>query len=1018
MGTNNGSAGVETREIDISGISARTPAGTPACIISPTVQGPAFVPTMVTTLSDYVSVFGGINVDTPLGYLTAREWFDNSTVPLVQVRVLGAGTGASRNANGIVTGAGFVVGEQQPVESAVGIIGNNGYANAGGVTGSVYMLGCFMSQSANSTVFSDAGLQTLGQNVATPIVRGVLFAPSGVVLRLSSAASPSAAPSTAFIASESSYSGSFTGSLNIQGGAQNFVMILNGHKGTATYPNVISASFDPTAISHFPSMFNTDPLKIEQAGHLLYSNFNIYPSFAQPTGSGIVVEASASIYGGAGIENIAFLVPGSGSAATHTSNIGTSVTPNYEGFQDRFGSALSPWVISQGFGGNAYSLFRFHHLSDGESSNNSVKISIANIQPGTATQPYGFFDVIVRQIDDGDDIGTEIKLEPFTKCTLDPTSPNYIGKKIGSIHNFFNFDTDLLSQKIVTTGEYPSKSRYIRVEIADAVEAMEIDPSAIPFGFRGPQHLVTAGSSSLYNIRHGDILAGAANAYFNTASIGTYPLYKAVQPPIPMRLNLKKSGESSSVSTNLYWGVNFQTETSATDPNMSREFNKSILGYSKFYPSFDDSTDVQFSVYDNTGTAMTTASYILDSDKFNNNLFTLEKIKVVTGSAGTPDTSTTALLNWQYVRSGIIVADNATKTRALQVSDLVGNNPVQSLAKFSFYLERGFDGVRVFNNGTRYLKNIAAAQEIAQTSRGLTDGPTVKSYIKSLNIISDVNEVNMHLLVIPGIRERFITDAAITTVEKDRFDCFYIMDIEQFSSLGASLTGSYTNVSTVQTALNFSNRGVNSSFAAAYYPDVNIRVGGSGVVYEKMPPSVVVFGVYGKNDTVGQVFNAPAGSTRATLTNVTDFAAGIDKTNADTLYLTSINPLLSKPGVGPVVWGQKTTLAKESLLNRVNVRRLLIAIRREVRKAGNQFMFEPAREETLKAFNAAVQPIMQRYQAAGGVQKYKVAIDASTTTQADLDNKTLRGKIFLIPTTSLEFLSIDFVVTSRENFVG
>jgi phage tail sheath protein FI len=96
----------------------------------------------------------------------------------------------------------------------------------------------------------------------------------------------------------------------------------------------------------------------------------------------------------------------------------------------------------------------------------------------------------------------------------------------------------------------------------------------------------------------------------------------------------------------------------------------------------------------------------------------------------------------------------------------------------------------------------------------------------------------------------------------------------------------------------------------------------------------------------------------------------------------------------------------------------LIAIRREVRAVANQFLFEPAQASTLSAFNAAVQPIMQRYQAAGGVEKYKVVIDTTTTTQADLDNKTLRGKIFLVPTTSLEFLSIDFVVTNRNNFVG
>jgi phage tail sheath protein FI len=81
-------------------------------------------------------------------------------------------------------------------------------------------------------------------------------------------------------------------------------------------------------------------------------------------------------------------------------------------------------------------------------------------------------------------------------------------------------------------------------------------------------------------------------------------------------------------------------------------------------------------------------------------------------------------------------------------------------------------------------------------------------------------------------------------------------------------------------------------------------------------------------------------------------------------------------------------------------------------------LFEPAKATTLAAFNAAVQPIMARYQAAGGVEKYKVVIDATTTTQADLDNKTLRGKIYLIPTTSLEFFTIDFFVTNRDNFVG
>ena len=118
------SPGTIAREFDISQPTTRSPSGVPALVISTTAKGPAFVPIMATTLTQYVSVFGGLNANTPLGYLSAREWFSNTAVPIMQVRVLGAGQGLSRNGNGTVTDAGFVVGAQQPSGSA-GAIGNN-----------------------------------------------------------------------------------------------------------------------------------------------------------------------------------------------------------------------------------------------------------------------------------------------------------------------------------------------------------------------------------------------------------------------------------------------------------------------------------------------------------------------------------------------------------------------------------------------------------------------------------------------------------------------------------------------------------------------------------------------------------------------------------------------------------------------------------------------------------------------------------------------------------------------------
>ena len=138
----------------------------------------------------------------------------------------------------------------------------------------------------------------------------------------------------------------------------------------------------------------------------------------------------------------------------------------------------------------------------------------------------------------------------------------------------------------------------------------------------------------------------------------------------------------------------------------------------------------------------------------------------------------------------------------------------------------------------------------------------------------------------------------------------------------------------------------------------------------------------------------------------------LSRKNLDDLYDADINPITSFPGTGLVIWGQKTLLESASSLDRINVRRLLIDIRRSVRNVANSLLFEPNRQETLDKFNSLVNPIMQRVQEQGGVDRYKVVIDTSTTTQADVENNTLRGKIFLQPTRAVEFIALDFVVTN------
>ena len=113
-----------------------------------------------------------------------------------------------------------------------------------------------------------------------------------------------------------------------------------------------------------------------------------------------------------------------------------------------------------------------------------------------------------------------------------------------------------------------------------------------------------------------------------------------------------------------------------------------------------------------------------------------------------------------------------------------------------------------------------------------------------------------------------------------------------------------------------------------------------------------------------------------------------------------------------MVFGQKTLLAAQSALDRVNVRRLLIDVRRKVKKVANTLLFEPNREATLSRFSAAVTPILTQIQQQQGLDRFKVLIDTTTTTQADVENNTIRGKVFLQPTRAVEFISLDFVVTN------
>jgi len=893
-----------------------------------------------------------------------------------------------------------------------------------GATGNRTITSDLASVSIGGNTVATNGAFTGGyeNNHAVPIIRGILMAPSGVTLGLSgNYTADSSAPALTLTASSrlghtkegtpynathrytgnDGMRGGLTGSIKL--GSQEFVMLLNGHKGSSLYPRVVTASLDMRNPNYFGNIFNTDSTKIEEAGHYLYGRYDIHPALAVVTGAGVLNPGSTDDGGTTPYNDAVFLTHGSGSL---NSNSGASTRPNYESFESRYTTAFSPYVISQDFGGSPYDVFRVEALSDGRVSTDRFKISIENIKKTNSdTEKFGSFDLVVRRFDDTDEL--PVVLEAFRGVDLDSTSGRFIARVVGDQKAYYNFDANSGAQKLIVEGDYPNNSRLIRIKQSTALKKSEIPDEGLPMGFRGPYHMVTSGSSQLHPVTGVLNFAGVNPVGSEDIQGKMVNLNRAVEPPIPFRETVALgSGQTKRAKASFYWGVQFSNKEDITEPNKVALFNQSMRTYAKFFPRFEGS-DQDFSVGNNAGTA-DSGGVIFDSDRFNNNKFTLEKIQVRTGSDTLADPS--YWLSASYNRKGNITANQTNKTRAFKVDDLksAGN---RNYAKFTFFLQGGFDGTNLFNKDKMKLTNAAAVREMDDaTAQGATSGPTVASFRKAIDIMGNTSDVSIKLLTIPGMRDTGITDYAIDSVES-RFDALYIMDIEERDTLNTIVTSSAQIVHVKNTTTDFTNRALDTSFAAAYFPDVIQRDPGVGTNIQ-VPPSVAVLGAFALNDAIGHPWFAPAGFSRGALNDAQRASVELKRSNLDDLYDVDVNPITDFPGTGLVVFGQKTLLAAASALDRVNVRRLLIEIRRNVRAVANTLLFEPNRQTTLDKFNALVNPILQGIQEQNGLERFKVIIDSSTTTQADVENNTIRGKIYVQPTRTIEFIALDFVVTN------
>jgi hypothetical protein len=326
---------------------------------------------------------------------------------------------------------------------------------------------------------------------------------------------------------------------------------------------------------------------------------------------------------------------------------------------------------------------------------------------------------------------------------------------------------------------------------------------------------------------------------------------------------------------------------------------------------------------------------------------------------------------------------NYFDSNGVAVSAFTGSIPINGSGSFT-----GATGDIKAGTGATMYDNIGAI------TQGLVGG----NYDAMIALLGNADAYQFNVLFAPGLTNDThptqITN--IITNTQQRGDNLFVADLTLFSGTIASA------VTQAQTR--------DTSYAATYWPWVRIVDPATGKqVY--VPASTVIPGVYAFNDKVAAPWFAPAGINRGGLSTVLQAQYKLSQGNKDTLYSSNINPLATLPKNGVVVYGNKTLQKAASALDRVNVRRLMIELKSYIRQIADTVVFEQNTIATRNSFVARVTPFLEGIQQKQGLYAYKVVMDDSNNGPAVIDQNQLVGQIYIQPTRTAEFISLDFILT-------
>ena len=586
---------------------------------------------------------------------------------------------------------------------------------------------------------------------------------------------------------------------------------------------------------------------------------------------------------------------------------------DFDDYLTEYQPAVTPWVVSELRGSNLLRLFRLWTISDGNAANKQFKISIKNIKLDDKE-----FDVEIRAYGDTD--AKPVVLERFTRLSMDPTSNNYIAKRIGTLD-----------------GDFASRSTYVLVELEEESDTSD----AFPGGFLG----------------------------------------------FPIR--------------------DYQTNSNTTVQSPSIEYKQTYGTFEnkrKFYLGLSDTKGIDQDFFDYKGVPENDdlSMWTGLTNGFHMDIAatgaTIDNVEIVINSTG-------------GTYSPVYEFDTGSWAFRTE-SDVVGG-PYEKIyaRKFTFAPYGGFDGWDIYRtkrtntdrytiNGTRGKDGLLSG---VFTNRALTNGDAginsdYYAYLEGIWTFQNPEATNINVFSTPGIDTTYNTnlvEEAIEMVEQDRADSLYIVTTPDTDASG--------DVMLPEDVVDQLDGQFDSNYTATYWPWVQINDAENNV-YIYVPPTRDVVRNIALTDNISFPWFAVAGVQRGDVQAI-KARKKLTLAERDTLYDGRINPIATFASEGIKIWGNKTLQVKDTALNRINVRRLLLQARKLISAVSIRLLFEQNDDVVKNQFLSLVNPILDNIRSERGLTDFRVVLDDSPEL---IDQNTLCGKIFLKPTRALEFICVEF----------